>query len=113
MVNFKNKSKMTQERTLSDIKTEIVDVQERIDALNKELRELKDKLLSLKDEKFEVANNINKGDIIQDTNGVQYYYQGLSKEFDCFLLVSKITKKGLPSKQIISVLRSKFELQKN
>lgn len=89
---------MTQERTLSDIETEMVDVQNRIYALNKELRELKDKLLSLKDEKFEVANNINKGDIIQDTNGVQYYYQGLSKEFDCFLLVSKITKKGLPSK---------------
>lgn len=96
-------------RTIRDIETEIVDVQQRIDALNNELFELKNNLHSLKEEKFEVANNINKGDIIQDTNGVQYYYQGLSKEWgDCFLLANKITKSGLPSKQTISVLRSRF-----
>lgn len=101
---------MTQKRTLSDIEQEMFDVQESIDALNKELRELKNKLHSLKEEKFEVANNINKGDIIQDTNGVQYYYQGLSKEWgDCFLLVNKITKQGLPSKNTINLLSSKLK----
>lgn len=100
---------MAQKRALSDIENEIVDVQNRIDALNKELREQKDKFHSLKEERFEVANNINKGDIIQDTNGFKYYYQGIPTEWEnCFLLVSKITKKGLPSKQLISVLRSKF-----
>lgn len=54
------------ERTIKDIENEIVDVQNRIDALHKELREQK---------KFEVANNVKKGDIIQDTNGVKYFYQ--------------------------------------
>lgn len=72
---------MTQERTLSDIEQEMFDVQEKIETLNKELCQLKKKLHTLTEEKFEVANNINKGDIIQDTNGVQYYYQGLSKEW--------------------------------
>ena len=96
-------------KSIRDIETEMVDVQERIDSLNKELREQKDKLHSLKEEKFEVANNIKKGDIIQDSDGVRYYYQGLSKECCIyFLLVSKITKKGLPSKNTINVLRSKF-----
>lgn len=100
---------MTQKRTLSDIEQETVDVQNRIDALNNELRKLKETYHSLEEEKFEVSNNINKGDIIQDANGVRYYYQGLSKEWgNCFLLASKITKNGLPSKQIINVLRSKF-----
>ncbi|MBQ3657939.1 MAG: hypothetical protein II956_14055 [Bacteroidales bacterium] len=100
-------------RTLRDIETEIVDVQERSNTLSNELRELKDKLHSLKEEKFEVANNIRKGDIIQDTDGVRYCYKGLSKEWGgYFLLVSKITKKGLQSKRMISVLRSKFKLQK-
>lgn len=101
------------ERTIKDIENEIVDVQNRIDALHKELREQKDNLHSLREEKFEVTNNVNKGDIIQDTNGFKYYYQGIPTEWEnCFLLVSKITKKGVPSKQLISVLRSNFELQK-
>lgn len=96
-------------RIITDIETEIIDVQNRIDALHKELREQKDKLHSLREEKFEVANNVNKGDIIHDTNGFKYYYQGIPTEWEnCFLLVSKITKKGLPSKQLISVLRSNF-----
>lgn len=100
---------MTQKRTLSDIEQEMFDVQESIDALNKELRELKNKLHSLKEEKFEVRNNINKGDIIQ-VNGVKYYYQGLNREYgDCFCLVSKITKQGLPSKNMINLLSSKLK----
>jgi len=107
MVEMENK------RTLSDIEQEIVDTQNRIDALNKELREQKNKLHSLREEKFEVANNVKKGDIIQDINGFEYCYRGIPTEWvNCFLLVSKITKKGVPSKQLISVLRSNFELQK-
>mgnify|MGYP002519268362 CR=1 FL=1 len=102
-----------EERTIKDIETKMVDVQKRIDSLHKELREQKDKLHSLREEKFEVANNLKKGDIIQDIIGVKYYYQGIPTEWEnCFLLVSKITKKGVPSKQLISVLRSNFELQK-
>lgn len=85
---------MTKKRTLSEIEQDIVDVQNRIDALNKELREQKDKLHSLKEEKFEVAHNLNKGDIIQDKFGDYYYYQGIPTEWgNCFLLVSKNTKK--------------------
>lgn len=108
---------MTQERTLSDIEQEMFDVQEEIDeifknmfSLNKKLRELRDKLHLLKEEKFEAVYNINKGDIIQDENGVQYYYQGISKEWaNNPLLVSKITKSGKPSKNTIHVLSSKFD----
>ena len=108
---------MTQERTLSDIETEMVDVQKRIDevslnisSLSKELRELYDKLHSLKEEQFEVTYNINKGDIIQDTNGVRYYYQGISNVWvGNPFLVSKITKSGKPSQNTIHVLRSKFD----
>lgn len=100
-------------RALSDIEQEIVDAQNRIDALYKELREQKDKFHSLKEEKVEAILNINKGDIIQDTDGIKYFYQGVSKEWDSFLLVSKITKNGLPSKQIISKICSKFKPQKN
>ena len=100
---------MTQERTLSDIKQEMFDVEKKIDALKKELRESKDKFHSLKEEEFEVANNIKKGDIIQGTDGIQYYYQGLSKEYAYyFLLASKITKKGLPSKNMINLPCSNF-----
>ena len=76
-------------RTLSDIKTEMVDVQNRIDALNNELRDLKVKFYSLREEEFEVANHISKGDIIQDTNGVQYCYQGLSEEYGGFFYAGK------------------------
>lgn len=100
---------MTQKRTLSDIEQETVDVQSRIGVLNNELRKLKETYHSLKEEKFEVSNNINKGDIIQDNDGFRYYYQGISKEWgDCFLLANKVTKSGLPSKQTINVLSSKF-----
>lgn len=108
-------------RTISDIEQEMFDVQERIDeifknasSLNKKLRELRDKLHLLKEEKFEAVYNINKGDIIQDENGVQYYYQGISKEWaNNPLLVSKITKKGLPSKNTMHVWRDKFRFGNN
>lgn len=112
---------MTQERNLSDIEQEMFNVQERIDevsktrsALNKEFVELNDKLHVLKEKKFEISHNIKKGDIILDTDGCQYYYQGFSKEWgwgNNFFLVNKMTKSGKPSKNTMHVLCSKFDLE--
>lgn len=110
---------MTQKRTLSDIEQEMFDVQEKIDkmkenaySLNKKICELNDKLHSLKEEKFEAVYNINKGDIIQDKSGTKYYYQGISNGWaNNPLLVSKITKAGLPSKNTIHVWRDNFDIK--
>lgn len=108
---------MTQER-ICDIEKEMFDVKNKIDevsktisSLNEELCNLKDTFHSLKEAKFEIANNITKGDIIVDNNGVKYCYKGLSKDWTGNFLVSKITKAGLPSKNTIHVWHSKFDFE--
>ena len=107
------------EKITEKIDNEIKETQKSIDELiekarnlNKELSGLYSKLHALKEERFEVCCNIKKGDMIQDIEGVKYCYRGISKDW-CGnpLLVSKIAKSGKPKKNVIHVVRSKFNVE--
>ena len=94
---------------INDIQSRIAELIETARNLNKELSGEYSKLHALKEKRFEVSHNIKKGDIIQDIEGVKYYYHGISQDwYGNPLLVSKITKSGKPSKNTMHVARSKF-----
>lgn len=105
---IKNRSNI--ENEIKEVQIRITGIQETLKKLNDELKEEFGKLHALKEARFEVCNNIKKGDIIQDTEGVKYYYRGISRNW-CGnpFLVNKINKDGSPSKNLVHVFRCKFD----
>ena len=89
----------------TDYKSQLAEIQGRIDAvelqlveLQKEKRRLFDEKLALIETEFERANNIQKGDVIHTYCGMAYAYNGLTYYGSLITLkCCRLKKDGKPS----------------